>query len=98
MPRYLIRPAAAANGVLVALDAQNRAARARGEPGQNVSSPVTWDGQGSPPIGWTLPCGALPEVGGSRVAIVASDAFADGKAQFNTALTSLPADWASGVA
>lgn len=97
MPKYRILPAAAANGILTALDASRRSARARGLPGANVTSPATWDGTGEPPVGWTVPCGALPEAGGSRVAIVATDTFAAGRPEFAVAVDTLPVDWAEGA-
>lgn len=96
MPKYRILPAAAANGVLNSLDAPGRAARTRGTPGSAIAvlCPATWDGTGAPPIGWTTPHGVLPEAGGARVAIVATDAFAAGRPEFGNAVDQLPGDWA----
>lgn len=98
MARYRILPTAAATGVINSLDAPGRAARLRGTPGASIAalSPATWDGTGPAPLGWTTPHGVLPEVGGARVAIVATDAFADGRPEFSGALSALPADWAGG--
>lgn len=95
MPKYRIVPAAAAEGITTSLEAPGRAARARGNPGASIAPfcPATWDGQGAPPLGWTLPWVALPEFGGARVAIVATDAFAAGKSEFSGADDSLPLDW-----
>jgi hypothetical protein len=97
--KYRVLPAAAANGILTALDAPGRAARTRGIPGAAIAplSPGTWAGVGPPPISWTLPTGALYEVGGSRVAIVATNAFADGRPEFSGALDALPEDWSDDV-
>lgn len=95
MPVLRILPAAAANGVISSLDASNRAARARGTPGAAIAplSPATWDGTGAAPLGWTLPCGALLEPGGNRIAIISTDAFASGKSEFSGAVSALPGDW-----
>jgi hypothetical protein len=99
VPKYRILPAAAANGILTALDAPRRASRTRGIPGAAIAllSPETWSGVGDPPISWTLPSGALYEAGGSRVAIVGTDAFAAGRPEFSGALDALPADWSNDV-
>lgn len=98
MAKYRILTAAAAPGVIASLDAPGRAARLRGTPGSSIAplSPATWDGTGSPPVGWTIPNGVLPEAGGSRIAVVATDAFASGRPEFSSALDALPADWAGG--
>lgn len=98
MPKYLIRPAAAAPGVVASLDARNRAAAQRGVPGAAVAAlvPETWDRTGNQPFGWPLPCGTLPEAGGGRIAIVATDTFAASNPEFGTALEALPGDWSTG--
>jgi len=95
MAKYRILAAAAAPGVIASLDAPGRAARTRGNPGISIAllSPATWDGTGNAPIGWTTPVGILPEPSGSRIAIVATDAFASGRPEFSSAVDQLPGDW-----
>lgn len=98
MPTLRILPAAAANGVMASLDERNRAARARGTPGAAIAplSPEVWSGDGESPLGWTLPCGALREPNGNRIAIISTDAFASGKSEFSGAVSALPEDWSDG--
>jgi hypothetical protein len=96
MTMWIAVPAAAANGIRTALDAQTRSARARAEfVGASIAAlvPAVWSGDGLTPIGWTVPIGSLSEPGGTRVAFAATDAFAAGKAQFSGAADALPADW-----
>jgi hypothetical protein len=96
MAKYRILAAAAAPGVLASLDAPGRAARVRGTCGSSIGLIVasTWDGAGNAPLGWTLPVGLLPEIGGARIAIVATDTFAAGRPEFSSAVDQLPGDWA----
>jgi hypothetical protein len=93
MPKFRILPAASANGIMISLNSSIRNSRSRGQVGQAVVSPETWDGVGEPPIGWTVPCGTLIESGGSRIAIIATDTFAAGHSEFNVATNELPFDW-----
>lgn len=99
MAKFRVLPAAAASGVLTALDAPGRAARVRGTCGSSIDLlvPATWDGNGATPLGWSLPYGVLVEPGGARVAIVATDTFAAGRPEFTVALDALPADWSNGT-
>jgi hypothetical protein len=55
--------------------------------------PATWNGQGSPPPGWSVPYGVENEPGNERVAIVVEDDFARGKPDFAGAADRLPDDW-----
>jgi hypothetical protein len=96
MAKFIVLSAAAAGGVITALDAQARAAPKRCSRVGVVARaqvPASWDGQGAPPRGWLLPYSVMPELGGARVAIMATDEFAAGKGQFSGALNALPADW-----
>jgi hypothetical protein len=60
--------------------------------------PAAWDGAGSVPTGWSVPYGEEPEPCGSRVAIIADDAFAAGNDDFADASDALPEDWGDGCA
>lgn len=96
MPQFIVLPAAAANGVITALDALARAAPKRcSRVGVIARSqvPAIWNGQGAPPRGFLLSYSVITELGGARVAIMATDEFAAGKGQFSGALDALPADW-----
>jgi hypothetical protein len=57
--------------------------------------PATWNGQGNPPTGYTVPYGVVEEPNG-RFAIVAEDAFAVGRPDFAAADDKLPDDWDRG--
>ena len=96
MAKFAIFTAAAAPGVITAIDALARAAPkrcSRVRASVRTQQPATWDGVGAVTVGWLLPYGVLTEPGGARVAIVATDEFAAGKGQFSGALNALPADW-----
>lgn len=97
MTKYLILPVAAAGGIINALDAQSRAARKRaGFVGGDIAAlePPSWNGAGPVPHGQVVPLGLLYEPGGTRVALVGTEAFADGNGNFAGALDELPGDWA----
>jgi len=96
MTKYRIVTAAAAPGLMTALDTLARSERIRaGLIGSRIGlrSPSTWNGTGAIPPGWTLPYAAIFEAGGGRVALVGTEAFASGKGQFTGAVDELPADW-----
>jgi len=71
------------------------AARRATHVGSNVAHlvPATWDGQGRPPPGYTIPMGTENEPDDGRVAIVVEDDFARNKTDFVGALDALPVDW-----
>jgi hypothetical protein len=96
--KVIVFPAAAAGGIITALDALARAEPKRCHrvrASVRAQQPASWNGVGAVPVGFLLPYGVITEPGGARVAIIATDDFAEGKGQFSSATDALPANWST---